>query len=131
MVCYYIILVQGNHLYLQCSSYASPTGAKIRGDTSRRFHCIICDEQYSGSSMPANHHGETPELVDKLSNISDTTSTTDSMGESSGLDAPHLLHLDSTSLASQLQDTSSVELNLFLSMKNIWTMPIFHKQMSS
>ena len=81
--------------------------------------------------MPASHHGETPELVDKLSNISDTTSTTDIMGESSGLDAPHLLQLDSTSLASQLQDTSSVELNLFLSMKNIWTMPIFHKQMSS
>ena len=60
-----------------------------------------------------------PQDVDKSCHLSDSTSTTDSLDGSSTLSAPddHLLQLDSTSPSFQLQDTSSVELNLLLILK--------------
>ena len=50
--------------------------------------------------------------MDKSCHLSDPISTIDGFDESSTLDAPddHLLELDSTSLAFELQDTSSVEI---------------------
>ena len=50
--------------------------------------------------------------MDKPCHLSDPTSTTDSLDESSTMDAPddYLLELDSTSLTFQLQNTSSVEI---------------------
>ena len=51
-----------------------------------------------------------PQDVDK-SHLSESTSTTTNLNESCSLDTScdHLLHLDSPSLSSELQDTSSVE----------------------
>ena len=71
----------------------------------------ISNEQYFGSSIPDNNCGETPQHVDKSRHLSDPTSTTDSLDESSTLGVPEdlLLELDSTSLVFQLQDASSVE----------------------
>ena len=94
------------------------------------------------------------------SHLSDSTSTTHNFNES---DTPcdHLVHLDSPSLSSELQDnsvventetesvtdfedllqldatsvssqdTSSIEIELFLNLKDNWTMPTFHQQMVS
>ena len=68
--------------------------------------------QYFGLSIPDNHCGETPQHVDKSCHLSDPTSTTDSLDESSTLYVPHdpLLELTSTSLISLLHDASSVEI---------------------
>ena len=51
-----------------------------------------------------------PQDVDK-SNLSDSTTTTTNLNETCSLDTScnHLLHLDSPSLSSKLQDTSIVE----------------------
>ena len=51
-----------------------------------------------------------PQVVDK-SHLSDSTSTTTNLNETCSLDTScdHLLHLDSPSISSELQDTSSVE----------------------
>ena len=93
------------------------------------------------------------------SHLSDSTSTTHSLNETYSLDTSgdHILHLDSPSLSSELQNTSSVKndepepvpdlgdlLQLdstsvssqdtsskFLSLKDHWTMPTFHQQMFS
>ena len=67
--------------------------------------------------------------VDKSCHLSDSTSTTESWDESSTLSVQddHLLQLDSTSLSSQ--DTSSVEIEFVLNLKNTWTMSTFHQQM--
>ena len=53
-----------------------------------------------------------PQDVDTSCHLSDSTSTTDSLDESSTLSAPeyHLLQVDSTSPSFKLQDTSSVEI---------------------
>ena len=55
-------------------------------------------------------HDDPPQDVDK-SHLSDSTSTTTNLNETCSLDTScdHLLHLDSLSLSSELQDTSSVE----------------------
>ena len=52
-----------------------------------------------------------PQDVDK-SHLSNSTSTTTNLNETCSLDSScdHLLHLDSPSLSSELQDTSSVEI---------------------
>ena len=100
--------------------------------------------------------------VDK-SHLSDSTSNAINLNEICSLDTlhDHLLHLDSPSLPSEQQDTSSVEsveiefvldfddhlnwilpvshlkthpalkLNFFLNLKDNWTMPTFHQQMFS
>ena len=54
--------------------------------------------------------GGPPQDVDK-SNLNDSTSTTTILNETCSLDTScdHLLHLDSPSLSSELQDTSSVQ----------------------
>ena len=54
-----------------------------------------------------------PHDVDKYCHLSDSTSTTDSVDESTTLSAPddHLLQVESTSPSFQLQDTSSVEID--------------------
>ena len=102
-----------------------------------------------------------PQDVDK-SHSSESTSTTN-LNETCSLDTScdHLLHLDSTSLSSELQHNSIAEstepesvpdfedllqldstvshlkthpalkLNLFLNLKDNWTMPTFHQQMFS
>ena len=44
-------------------------------------------------------------------------------------DFEDLLQLDSTSVSSQ--DTSSIEIEFLLNLKDNWTMPTFHKQMFS
>ena len=81
------------------------------GETSQKGFTPLMNEQYFGSSIAANYCGETFQHVDKC-HLSDSTGTTDSLDESCTLDAPdgHLLQLDSTSLAFQLHDTTSVEI---------------------
>ena len=63
---------------------------------------------HSPDSCPSPH--DPPQDVDK-SDVSDSTSTTTNLNETCPLDTScdHLLHLDSPSLSSELQDTSSVE----------------------
>ena len=64
--------------------------------------------------IPENHCAETPQHVDASCHLSESTSTIDSLDELSKLDAPddHLFELDSTSIRFQLQDTSSVEIEV-------------------
>ena len=65
---------------------------------------------HSHDNYPSSDN--TPQDVDKSCHASDSTSTTDSLDDSSTLIGPddHLLQLDSTSLSSQLHDTSSIEI---------------------
>ena len=48
----------------------------------------FANEQYFGSSVPDTQCGEAPQHVDKSCHPHDPTSTTDSLDESSTLDAP-------------------------------------------
>ena len=97
------------------------------------------------------------------SHLSDSASTTTSLNETCSLDTTcdHLLHLDSPSLSSELeensiventetesvpdfedllqldstsvssQDTSSIEIEFFLILRNLWKVTSFHQQMFS
>ena len=73
--------------------------------------------------------------MDKSFHLSDSTSTTDSLDESSTLSAPddHLLQVDSSSPSIQQQDTSSVEIKFVpesegqLDNGNISLTNVFHE----
>ena len=97
------------------------------GKTPEEGTTPFVTEQYFGPCIPENHCVETPQHVDKLFHLSNLTSTPDCLDKPSTLDVPddHPLELDSTSLAFQLQDTSSFEIEF---VPEIWTMPIFCKQ---
>ena len=76
-----------------------------------------------------------PQDVDK-SHLSDSTSTTTNLNETCFLDTScdHLLHLDSPSLSSELQDTSSVksvEIEFVPDFEEPLEVTIFHQQMFS
>ena len=74
-----------------------------------------------------------PQDVDK-SHLCESTSTTTNLNETCSLDTScdHLLHLDSPSLSSELQDTSSVESVEFVpDLRNLWKVTSFHQQMFS
>ena len=119
-------------------------------------HSIIGNHQHIPQPKPVH----SPDM----SHLSESTSTTTNLNETCSLDisCDHLLHLDSPSHSSELQDNSIVEstepksvpdfedlvqldstsvssqdtypvlkLNLFLNLKDNWTMPTFHEQMFS
>ena len=76
-----------------------------------------------------------PQDVDK-SHLSDSTSTTTNLNETCFLDTScdHLLHFNSPSLSSELQDTSSVEsveIEFVPDLGNLWKVTSFHQQMFS
>ena len=64
------------------------------GETPQEDSTPFVNEQYFGSSIPDNHCGETPQHVDKPYHLSDPTSTTDSLDESSTLDAQMVICLN-------------------------------------
>ena len=94
------------------SKHASPSSEEAPQEDSTPF----VNEQYFGSFIPHNRCGETPQHVDKLCHLTDPISTTDSLDQSSTLDAPddHLLELDSTSLAFNFKTPLVLKLSLFL-----------------
>ena len=70
------------------------------------------------------------------SHLSDSTSTTTNLNETCSLDTScdHLFHLDSPSLSSELQDTSSiesVEIEFVPDFEEAWKVASFHQQMFS
>ena len=73
---------------------------------------------------------EPPQNV-ATSHLKDPISTTTNLDEACPLDTScnHLLHSDSPSLSSELQD--NLKLSFFLNQKDNWILPIFHQQMFS
>ena len=79
-------------------------------------HSTIHNHQPNPQSKPVHSHDICPSSPDdppqdvEKSHLSDSTSTTTNLNETCSLDTSceHLLHLDSPSLPSELQDTSSI-----------------------
>ena len=73
-----------------------------------------------------------PQDVDK-SLLSDSISTATNLNETCSLDTSrdHLLHLDSPSLSSKIQDTKSVEIEFVPDLRNLWKVTNCHQQMFS
>ena len=97
------------------SSFNSPEPQKL---TRVHFH--------DNSSSPDNP----PQDVDISCHLSDFTHTTDSLDASSTLRAPDDSLFNWIQPASHFKHKTPLvlKLNMFLSLKDIWTMPTFHKQ---
>ena len=82
-----------------------PKPCSFSGKPNPKPQQVHFHDDYPSSDHP-------PQDVDISCHLSDSTSTTDSMDELSTLSVPddHLLQFDSTSLSSQLQDTSIIEI---------------------